>query len=151
MSGQDNHYLGMAFTFYLYVWKQGYSQWMLLTVLNTGFSSLDLKAQVSKSDRLSPVCLSVRPSLNFSHVRLLFQDHGANFNQTWQKAFIGEGDSRLLNEGQHPFLRGDNYEIAKLHWQNLKVCFFWTAVLILTNFCTNLSWLIGIQPFSKGR
>ena len=65
------------------------------------FSSPELKAQVSFSDHLSSVvclsvCLSVCPSVNFSHFHLLLQNHCANFNQTWHKAFLGEGDSSLL-------------------------------------------------------
>ena len=64
------------------------------------FSSPELKAQVSFSDHLSSVCLSVclsvRPSVNFSHFHLLLQNHWANFNQTWHKASLGEGDSSLF-------------------------------------------------------
>ena len=61
------------------------------------FSSPELKAQVSFSDHLSSVvCLSVRLSVNFSHFHLLLQNHWANFNQTWHKASLDEGDSSLL-------------------------------------------------------
>ena len=69
------------------------------------FSSPELKAQVSFSDHLSSVVclsvclsvhLSVRPSVNFSHFHLLLQNHWANFNQTWHKASLGEGDSSLF-------------------------------------------------------
>ena len=64
-------------------------------------SSPELKAQVSFSDHLSSVvylsvCLSVRLSVNFSHFHLLLQNHRANFNQTWHKASLGEGDSSLF-------------------------------------------------------
>ena len=34
-----------------------------------------------------------------SHFHLLLQYHWANFNQTWHKAPLGEGDSRYLKEG----------------------------------------------------
>ena len=56
------------------------------------FSSLELKAQVSFSDPLSSVvCLPVRPSvlpsLKFSHFHLLFQNHWANFKQSWHKVY----------------------------------------------------------------
>ena len=65
------------------------------------FSSPELKAQVSFSDHLSSVvclsvCLSVRLSVNFSHFHLLLQNHWANFNQTWHKVSLGEGDSSLF-------------------------------------------------------
>jgi hypothetical protein len=68
----------------------------------TFFSSPELKAQVSYSDRpLSVVRLSVRPSVRPSvckllHFRLLLQNHWANFNQTWHKSSLGGGDSKLL-------------------------------------------------------
>ena len=69
------------------------------------FSSPELKAQVSFSDHLSSVvCLSVRLSVhpsvclsvNFSLFYLLLQNHLANFNQTWHKVSLGEGDSSLF-------------------------------------------------------
>ena len=99
------------------------------TILHTNahflffFSSPELKAQVSFSDHLSSVvcpsvCLSVCLSVNFSHFHLLLQNHWANFNQTWPKASLGEGIQVCSNEGPRPFPRGDNYEIAKIHWQN---------------------------------
>ena len=56
------------------------------------FSSHELKAQVSFSDRLLSV---VRPSVNFSHFHLL-QNNWANFNQTWHKAPFGKGDANLF-------------------------------------------------------
>ena len=33
---------------------------------------------------------------NFSHFHLLLKNHWVNFNQTWHKAFLGEGDLNLL-------------------------------------------------------
>ena len=91
------------------------------------FSSPELKAQVSFSDHLSSVCLSVCPpvrpsvclsvclSVNFSHFHLLLQNHWANFNQTWHKVSLGEGDSSLFKLRATPFPRGYNYKIAKNH------------------------------------
>jgi hypothetical protein len=66
------------------------------------FSSPELKAQVSYSDRpLSVVrlcvCLSVRPSVcKLLHFQLLLQNLWANFNQTWQKSSLWGGDSKLF-------------------------------------------------------
>jgi hypothetical protein len=58
------------------------------------FSSPELKAQVSYSDRLlSVVRLSVRKLLHF---RLLLQNRWTNFNQTWHKSSLGEGDLSLF-------------------------------------------------------
>jgi hypothetical protein len=58
------------------------------------FSSPELKAQVSYSDRpLSIIRLSVCKPLHFL---LLLQNHWANFNQTWHKSSMGGGDSKLF-------------------------------------------------------
>ena len=71
------------------------------------FSSPELKAQVSFSDRLlSVVCLSVCPSVNFSHFQLLFQNHWTNFNQTWHKASLGGGDSIFFKCRATPSSKG---------------------------------------------
>jgi hypothetical protein len=58
------------------------------------FSSPELKAQVSFSDRpLSGVRLSVCLSVcKLLHFRLLLQNHWTNFNQTWHKSSLGEGN-----------------------------------------------------------
>jgi hypothetical protein len=58
------------------------------TTLVFFFSSPELKAQVSYSDRPLSVCLSVCKLLHF---RLLLQNHWANFNQTWHKLSLGRG------------------------------------------------------------
>ena len=54
---------------------------------------------------------------------LLLQNHWANFYLTWHKASLSEVDSICSNEGPRPFPRGDNNEIAKIHWRNLKIFF----------------------------
>ena len=68
--------------------------WYYCTILEYFiFSSPKLKAQVSFSGHvLSVVCLSVYPSVNFSHFWVLFQNHLANFNETWHKISLGKGD-----------------------------------------------------------
>ena len=58
------------------------------TITTGSFSSPELKAQVSFSDlNLSVVVV------NFSCFNLLFQNHWANFNQTWHQLYFDEGDS----------------------------------------------------------
>ena len=52
------------------------------------------------------VCLSVRLSVNFSYFRLLLKNHWANFNQTWHKASLGDGDSNLFKWRATPFSKG---------------------------------------------
>ena len=53
------------------------------------------------------------------------------------------------NKGPCPFPRGDNCEIAKIHWRNLKIFFSRTAGPILTKFGTKHPWVKGIQVFSN--
>ena len=48
------------------------------------------------------------------------------------------------NEGLHPFQRGDNNEIAKIHWWNLKIFFSKTIQLISTKLCTKHPWVIHV-------
>ena len=62
------------------------------------FSSPELKAQVSYSGRLS-VC-------KLLHFWLLLKNRWANFNQTWHKSSLGEGDSKLLKWRGLPFSKG---------------------------------------------
>ena len=50
----------------------------------------------------------------------MFNNHWTNFNHTWHKASLGEGDSSCSNKGTSPFPMGYNYEIAKIHSLNLK-------------------------------
>ena len=45
---------------------------------------------------LTIVVVGVGVVVNFSHFYLLLQNHWANFNQTWHKASLGEGDSSLF-------------------------------------------------------
>ena len=75
------------------------------------FSSPEPQAQVSCSDHnFSVVVMVVVVYVNFSHFHLL-KNNWTNYNQNWQKASLGEGDSSL---------RGDKYEIAKLYWGNFR-------------------------------
>ena len=52
------------------------------------------------------VVVVVGVGVNFSHFHSLLQNQWVNFNQTWHKATLGEGDSSSFNK--------DNYEIAKI-------------------------------------
>ena len=77
---------------------------------------------------------------------LLLQNYWANFNQTLHKVSLGEGDSSFFQmKGPALFPRGDNYEIVKIHWQNLKIFFCRTTEPILTKFGTKHPWVTGIQ------
>ena len=106
------------------------------------------KTQVSFSDHLSSVCLSVRPSVNFSHFQFLLQNNWANFNQTWHRSYLGEEDSSLFKEGPRPSQRGDNCEIVKIHWKLKKKIFFSrTTGPTSTKLGIKYSWMKGIQKF----
>ena len=56
-----------------------------------------------------------------------------------------------MNEGPCPFCKGDNNEIAKIHWQTLKILFSRINCLISTKLSTKLSWVMGIQVYSNKR
>ena len=73
-----------------------------------------------------------------------------------------EGIQVCSNAGPHPFPRGDNYEIAKIHWNNLKIFFPRTTEPISYKLGTIHPWVsLGegdlnlfkrrAPPFSKGR
>ena len=75
--------------------------------------SPEQKAQVSFSDQnLSVVCLHhccclvVVIVVNFSNFHLLLQNQWANFNQTWHKASLDEGDSCLFKLRVPSFSKG---------------------------------------------
>ena len=51
------------------------------------------------------ICLYLSLSVNFSYFRLL-KNHGANFNQIWHKAFLGEGNSSLFKWRTPTFSKG---------------------------------------------
>ena len=51
------------------------------------------------------------------------------------------------NDGPHSFPRGENHEIAKLYWLNLKIFFSKTTRAISTKRGTKHHWVVGIQIF----
>ena len=118
------------------------------------FSSPETKAQVSFSDQnLSVVCRRCCHCPRCWHWYELFTfsssspNNWANFNQTWHKASLGEGDSIYFSyEGARLFPRGDNYKIGKIHWWNLK-----TTGPISTKFGTKYYWFKGIRLLFKLR
>ena len=90
---------------------------------------------------------------------LLLQDQCVNLNQSWHKGSLRDGDSGLFKWRSMPYFpRGDNYEIAKILWQYLKVSSSRTSVLISTKLGTMHPWVKGIQvclnkgpnPFPRG-
>ena len=53
--------------------------------------------------------------VNFSHFHLLLKNHWANFNQTWHKVSLGEGDSSLLKSAA--YFQG---EIITKYWKYIE-------------------------------
>ena len=80
---------------------------------------------------------------------LLLKNNWTNFNQTWHKDPCEKGIQVCLNKGPRPFSRGDNYEITKIHWQNLKIFFSITTGSISTTPITVHPWVKGFQVCSK--
>jgi hypothetical protein len=121
------------------------------------FSSPELKAQVSFSDRpLSGVRLSVRPSVcpsvctsvNFYIFDFFSRTVGPiltrlNTNHPWVK-----GIQVCSKEGDIPSPRGDNRERVKLHSKFLKIFFFRTNRPNSIKLGTNYPWIKEIQVCS---
>ena len=95
--------------------------------------------------RRPSVRLSVLLSVNFSHFYLLLQNHWTNYNQTWHKAFLGKGDSKLFRS----FTIGNDYKIAKIYWLNLTIHSSRTTRQISTKLGTKHPWEKGIQVCSN--
>jgi hypothetical protein len=80
------------------------------------FSSSELKAQVSYSDRLlSVVCLSVCLSVNFYIFDFFFRTAGPILTKLGTNHPLGKGIQVYSNEGDCPSPRGDNSETVKIH------------------------------------
>ena len=87
--------------------------------------------------------------INFSNFHLLLKNQPANFNQTWHKASLGERGFKFVQmKGPSQFPRGDNYEIAKIHWCNWKI-FSGTTGPISTKLGTKNLLVRGIQGYSN--
>ena len=71
------------------------------------------------------------------------------FNQTWHKSSCGKGNSSTFKWTVSLFLRGDNFKIVEIHWQNFKIFFSRTTRPLSTNFGTKHLWVKGIQVCSN--
>ena len=103
-------------------------------------------SQVSFSvQNLSVVVVVVSVVVNFLHFHLLFQNHWANFNQTWHKASLGEGDSSLLKwRAPHPcdiqVWSNENLN----HWIVIKLimCILFSKSMLWYNHMCLLIWTV---------
>ena len=80
--------------------------------------------------------------VNFSYFLLLLQNHWANFNQTWHKAFMGKGDSSWFKWRAMPLSKGRWQWNSKITVTNFKT--------LLKNHWTNLTKLGTKHPLVKG-
>ena len=85
------------------------------------------------------VCLSV----NFSHFHLLQNQLSISPKLGTKHPWV-KGIQVCSNEGPRPFPRGDNYEIVKIHWRNLKIFFSRTTGPISAKLGTKYPWVKGI-------
>jgi hypothetical protein len=103
------------------------------------FSSPELKAQVSFSDRLlSVVCLSVC-LLNIYIFDFFFRTAGPILTRLGTKHPWAKDIQNCTNEGQPLSPRGDNSERVKIHWKHLKIFFSRTSRSISIKLGTNHS------------
>ena len=131
---------------YMYIIKWIFK---LLICINCFSSSPELKAQVRFSDRLLSICLSVCKlfTISSSSPEPLA---GPISNKLGTKHPWVKGIQVLTNEGSHPFQRGDNNEIVKIHWQNWRV-FLSRSTGPITKLGTKNPWVKGIQVYlNKG-
>ena len=121
------------------------------------FSSPEPKAQLSFSDQnLSIVsrCHCFRCCFRCCRCKLFTFSSSSpeplsQFQPNWHKASLGEGDSSLFKWRTPPppfFHRGDNYKIAKIHWQ---IFFSRTTEPISTKLGTIHPWVKGVQVCSN--
>jgi hypothetical protein len=88
------------------------------------------------------VCLSICKLLHFW---VLLQNHYTNFNQTWHKSSLGEGDSSVFKGRDGPSPRGDNSKRVKIHWKFLKIFSSRTSRPKSIKLDKNYPWVKGIQ------
>ena len=128
-----------------------------VTILETFLAQLSRRL---KWAFLIKICLlSIVVVVNFSHFHLLLQNHWTNFNQTWHKASLGEGDSSLFKRRAPPFSKGRNIRNSKNtltnlknilmqnHWTNFNQT--WHKVSLGKGNSSLFKW--RAPPFSKGR
>ena len=122
------------------------------------FSSPELKVEVSFSD-----CLSVRKLFTFSSsspeplsqfqpnlAQSIFGWRRFKFvqmkgtNHPWMKDI-----QNFKNKGSRPFIKGGYYEMAKIHWRNLKILFSRSTGPISTKLGTKRPFGVGTQSFTN--
>ena len=117
------------------------------------YNSPEPKTQVNISDQDLSV---VRRCFHFSHwcccklshFYLLLQNHWVNFNQTWHKAPLGEGDSSLFKWRALPFSKGRWLGNNKNTLTKFKKIFSRTTIPISSKLGTKHPWVKVIKVCS---
>ena len=112
------------------------------------FSSPEPKAQVSYSDHLLSVCLSVR-LLTFHIFDFFSRTAGPNSTKLGTHHPWVKGLQVCSNEGPGPLQRGDNHENAKIGWSHLKIFFSRTTGPGKLKFIWKLPDIVEIQVCSN--
>ena len=94
------------------------------------------------------ICLSVHLSVCFN-IFIFSWTTGPILTKLGTKHPWVKGIQFCSNEGPRPFPRGDNYQIAKIHWQILKIYSSRTAGPISTKLGIIHPWVKGIQVCSN--
>ena len=111
------------------------------------FSSAELKVQVNISDHLSSVCPS--DCKLFAFYILFSRTTGPISNKHGTKHPWVKGIQDCSNKRSRIFPKGDNHEIAKIYWRNLKTKIFITTEPISTKLGTKHPLMKGTQGFTN--
>ena len=89
------------------------------------------------------VCLSVCNI--FSFLTSSPEPDWANFNKTWHKAFLGEGNMKFVQKKGHALPQGEIITHCKIKLKIFKIFFSRTTEPISTKLGTTHPWLEGIK------
>ena len=119
---------------------EGVGSFVSGAIISRLFSSPEPKVSVPFSGRCG--CWR-RCGINFSHFCVI-QKNEANFNQTWHKAFLGDGDSSLFKWRTLPFSKGRLLQNCENTLTNYKI-FSRETGPISTKLGTNHPLIKGIE------
>jgi hypothetical protein len=134
-----------------HLWKLSFENFNMSKYM---FSSPELKAQVSYSDRplsvVRPsVCPSVLLSVNFYIFNFFSRTTAPILTKLGTNHPWGEGILNCSDEGDCPSPRGDNHKRVKIHWNFLKIFFSRTSRPISIKLGINHPWVKEILNCSN--
>ena len=128
-----------------YNWQNGIMNFTFLAHLTKGSSELSELSVVSLRHSC-PHC-SCRKLFTFSSSSLS-RTTGPSSTKFGTKHPWVMGIQVCLYKGPHPFPRGNNYEITKIHWKNFKI-FSRTTGTLSTKLGTKHPWVMRSQVYSN--